>query len=313
MPFGKVVTNAFLTEEWTSYILTLGLSAVLTLSSLCPAKATTETFETAKSLGFTKWELTENEVSRSSFLKEAISRAYEEQERALSTSSNSPRALNSRELDLANAEAERVREQRNRAFKNELRARRLRNVQSNNELASSFSNERPMSEYSVIIRNLDGSTRHPSVPAQENVPPVPLVPPLSLHRPCTSTSSTTPPTPSYIHPAQNTSNPSFSLFPHTPSKPLPLAPSLLRPQVQDPVDRAMNRMVHELGFNEDDVKWALKITDTGEGIDGLAAEHLLKKEKGKQQHNPFVPRGKNSLLHSVMNRQGSQDSGWRWA
>ena len=285
----------------------------MTLSSLCPAKATAETFETAKSLGLTKWELTENEVSRSSFLKEAISRAYEEQERALSTQSNSPRDLSSRELDLTNAEADRARHQRNRAFKNELRALRLRNVQSNNELASSFSNERPMSEYSVIVRKLDGSIRHPFGSAQEDVPPVPPVPPLILDRSSTSASSTTPPTPSYIHPSQNNSKPSFSLFPHTPSNQPPLVPPLFRPQVQDPVDRAMNRMVHELGFNEDDVKWALKITDTGEGIDGLAAEHLLRKERRKQQRNPFAPRGKNSLLHSVMNRQGSQDSGWRWA
>ncbi|KAJ5330787.1 hypothetical protein N7476_000570 [Penicillium atrosanguineum] len=300
-------------EEWTSYILTLGLSAVLTLSSQCPAKATAETYELAKSLGLTKWELTETKVSRSSFLKEAISRAYEEQERALSTQPDSPRGLNSRELDLANAEAERAREQRNHTFKNELRALRLINVQSNNELASSFSNERPMSEYSISVRDLDGSISRPSVPAQEDVPPVPPVPPLFRDGSSTSTSSTTPTTPSYIHPPENTSNPYFSLFPRASSNHPPLTPTPLRPQVQDPVDRAMSRMVHELGFNEDDVKWALKITDRGEGIDGLAAEHLLQKERRKQQNNPFAPRSKNSLLHSVLGRQESQDSGWRWA
>lgn len=72
-------------------------------------------------------------------------------------------------------------------------------------------------------------------------------------------------------------------------------------------------MVHDLGFDENDVKWALKITDTGEGIDVQAAERLLKQQKRKNLHNPFAPRGKDSLLHSVMKRQGSQDSGWRWA
>lgn len=284
----------------------------MTLSSLCPAEATVETFQIAKSLGLTKWELTENEASRSSFLKEAVSRAYEEQERALSTKSNSPRDLTSRELDLANAEAERMREQRNRAFKNELRALRLRNVQSNNELASSFSDERPMSEYSAIVRNLDGSIRPPSVSVQENVPPVPPVPPLVLDRSSTSTSSTTPPTPSYIHPPSNTSHPMFPQFFNAPPHQAFASPPR-RSQVQDPVDRAMSRMIHDLGFNEDDVKWALKITDTGEGINPLAAEHLLKKEKWKQRHNPFAPHGKNSLLHSVMTRQGSRESGWRWA
>ncbi|KAJ6134096.1 hypothetical protein N7523_000418 [Penicillium sp. IBT 18751x] len=310
---GDTAQEASAIEEWTSYILTLGLSAVLTLSSLCPAKGTAETLETAKSLGLTKWELTEGEVSRSSFFKEAISRAYEEQERALSTRSNSPHDLNSRELDLINDETERAREQRNLAFKNELRALRVKNAQSNKELVSSFSDERPMSEYSVIVRNLDGSIRHPSGSAQEDIPPVSPAPPLVLDRSSTSTSSTTPPTPSYIHPPQNTSKPSFSVFPRTSSNHPPLGPPPLRPQVQDPVDRAMYRMVHELGFNEDDVKWALKITDTGEGIDGLAAEHLLKEERRKQQRDPFAPRSKNTFLHSVMNFQGSQDLGWRWA
>jgi light-regulated signal transduction histidine kinase (bacteriophytochrome) len=72
-------------------------------------------------------------------------------------------------------------------------------------------------------------------------------------------------------------------------------------------------MVNELGFNQDDVKWALKITDTGEGIDVDAAEQLLKQQKRKHERNPFAPRGKDSLLRSVMKRQGSQDSGWRFA
>lgn len=292
----------------------MGLSAVVTLSSLCPAEATDETFEKAKSLGLTKWELTETEASRSSFLKEAVSRAYEEKERALSTQSNSPRDLTSRELDLANSEAERAREERNKAFKVELRTRRLRNAQSNVELGTSFSNERPMSEFSTIVRNLDGSIRRTSMSVPEDIPQVPPVPPLIFDRLSTSTSSSPPRTPKYTPPPSNKSDSSIPTCPRSP--PLPtrnLAPPLLRPQVQDPVDLAMNRMVHELGFNENDVKWALKITDTGEGIDMLAAEHLLKKQKKKQQHNPFAARGKNSLLHSVIKRQKSQELGWRWA
>ena len=71
-------------------------------------------------------------------------------------------------------------------------------------------------------------------------------------------------------------------------------------------------MVNELGFDPDDVKWALKITDTGEGIDVDAAEQLLKQQKRKHARDPFAPRGKDSLLKSVMKRQGSQDSGWRF-
>ncbi|KAJ5203869.1 uncharacterized protein N7498_004748 [Penicillium cinerascens] len=301
-------------EEWTAYVLTLGLSAVVTLSSLCPAEATDETFEKAKSLGLTKWELTETEASRSSFLKEAVSRAYEAKERALSTQSNSPRDLTSRELNLANAEAERAREERNHAFKVELRTLRLRNARSNVELGTSFSNERPMSEFSTIIRNLDGSIRRTSVSVPEDAPTVPPVPPLIFERLSTSTTSSPPRTPKYTPPPSNKSDPSIPIFPRSPPHPTQLlAPPLLRPQVQDPVDLAMNKMVHELGFNENDVKWALKITDTGEGIDMVAAEQLLKKQKKKQLHNPFASRGKDSLLHSVIKRQKSQDLSWRWA
>lgn len=294
-------------EEWTSYVLTLGLTAILTLSSLSPAEATTKTFEKAQSVGLAKWELTETETSRSSFLKEAISRVYEEQERALSTQSDSPCEFPSRETEQANADAERARE-RQQAFKLELRALRLRGAVSNRELSTSFTDERPMSEFSTIVRNLDGSIRHPAT----DTSPVPPVSALTFDRFSISTSSTGPSSPNHTPPPSNQSDPSITL-PRSPLLHLTLAPPPLRPQVQDPVDRALNRMVNELGFNEDDVKWALKITDTGEGIDVRAAETLLRQQKRRFQHNPFAPRGKDSLLQSVMKRKGSQDSGWRWA
>lgn len=305
-------------EEWTSYVLTLGLSAVLTLSSLCPAEATSETFEKAKAAGLTKWELTETETTRSSFLKEAISRVYEEQERSLSTQSDSPTDLLTRETQLANAEAERAREERLRAFKLELRARRLR-ANSGHEIGTSFTSERPMSEFSTIVRNLDGSIRHPSTcprpSTTDTARPVPPVPALTYDRTSTSTTSTTAPrTPNHTTPSPPNNHPDPSIPPrHSPPPHSTLAPPPLRPQVQDPVDRAIAHMVNDLGFDEDDVKWALKITDTGEGIDVHAAEQLLKQQKRKNMHNPFAPRGKDSLLHSVMKRPGSQDSGWRWA
>lgn len=70
-------------------------------------------------------------------------------------------------------------------------------------------------------------------------------------------------------------------------------------------------MVDNLGFDREDVKWALKLTDTGEGIDVAAAEKLLNQQKQKKK-KPFGSR-KESLLHSVMKRQQSTDSGWRFA
>jgi hypothetical protein len=47
------------------------------------------------------------------------------------------------------------------------------------------------------------------------------------------------------------------------------------PQVLDPADIALNKMVNELGFAAEDAKWALKYTDTGESLDVEAAINLL--------------------------------------
>lgn len=70
-------------------------------------------------------------------------------------------------------------------------------------------------------------------------------------------------------------------------------------------------MVNELGFASEDAKWALKITDTGEGIDADAAVELLQRQRKKNKKTPFGNR--DSLLSSVIKRQKSHDSGWRWA
>jgi hypothetical protein len=76
-------------------------------------------------------------------------------------------------------------------------------------------------------------------------------------------------------------------------------------------------MVHELGFKEEDAKWALKITDTGEGIDANAAVALLTREQERYEQRRsgrFAFRSKSpSLLESVINSQESVNSGWRWA
>ena len=70
-------------------------------------------------------------------------------------------------------------------------------------------------------------------------------------------------------------------------------------------------MVNELGFNTQDAKWALKITDTGEGIDASAAVRLLQRQRENNQRNP-LGQG-NTPLSDVIKRQKPQESGWRWA
>ncbi|KAJ5504932.1 hypothetical protein N7463_007806 [Penicillium fimorum] len=291
VPDGELALEETVLEEWTSYILTLGLGAVLTLSAICPADTTAATFTKAKSIGLAKWEATETKASRSSFLKEAVSRAYELQERALDSPIEiSPQTASPNEND------RNIRE-RQAGFANELRRRRERGFEPDPNGRFSFSAERPMSEFSTIVHNLNGSIRDHR--------PIPSVPALVLDRSSTSTCGTAPRTPT--HPSDST-----SVFPpsHTPPPPV-MVPMPLRPQVLDPVDRAIDMMVNELGFSPRDAKWALKITDTGEGIDAPAAIQLLQRQRRKNQHNPFGQG--DTLLSDVIKRQKSQEPGWRWA
>lgn len=278
-------------------MLTLGLSAVLTLSAVCPADTTVATFTKAQSIGLTKWEPSETEASRSSFLKEAVARAYELQERTLSPQSS----ISEGNQSISPSDSAREIRERQAGFARELCHRRhVRGPSYEPEGRFSFSAERPMSEFSTIVRNLDGSI--------QDEPPVPPVPALVLDRCSTSTSGSG----SNPHTPILASNPT-SLFapPHTPPAPPVRSYVPHQPQVLDPVDRAINTMVNEMGFHTEDAKWALKITDTGEGIDVSAAIQLLERQRKKNERNPFGKR--NTLLSTVIKRQKSQESGWRWA
>ncbi|CAG8297458.1 unnamed protein product [Penicillium nalgiovense] len=286
VPDGDLAREETVLEEWTSYILTLGLGVVLTLSSVCPADTTAATFTKAKSLGLAKWEPTETEASRSSFLKEAVSRAYELEERAL----DSPTDISPQKLSPIENDRE-IRE-RQAGFAHELRRRREHGLDPDPTGRLSFSAERPMSEFSTIVHNLNGSIR-----GHRPIQSVPSVPALVLDRCSTSTAGTAPRTPT--RPSDPATAFASSYIPP------------LRPQVLDPVDRAIDMMVNELGFSSQDAKWALKITDTGEGIDATAAVELLQRQRMKNERNPFGQ--ENTLLSDVIKRQKSQELGWRWA
>ncbi|QKX57140.1 uncharacterized protein TRUGW13939_04248 [Talaromyces rugulosus] len=74
---GDIPKEDSMLEEWTSYILTLGPSALVALSSVCPNDSAQATFAKAKQMGVTKWEPPEPGSSRQPFLREAIARTYE--------------------------------------------------------------------------------------------------------------------------------------------------------------------------------------------------------------------------------------------
>ncbi|KAH8695139.1 hypothetical protein BGW36DRAFT_299306 [Talaromyces proteolyticus] len=74
---GDILKEDAMLEEWTYYILTLGPSALVTLSSVCPTDSAQATFAKAKQMGVTRWEPPEYGATRQAFLREAITRTYE--------------------------------------------------------------------------------------------------------------------------------------------------------------------------------------------------------------------------------------------
>lgn len=280
-------------EEWTYYVLTLGPSAVLNMASIGPGGCAA-TLKRAQSIGLTKWECSESGVSRSSFLKEAVSKAYRSRCDSLcqwsprTSEDGSPSASDTSSPSSANSRAAQLQleneRRRQAAYADQLRNQRKRPA---NEGPHSFSDERPISKYSFIMSRLEG------VPYEQR-PPMPAPPTMASYAAYCG-----PPTSQY------------------PVKSQPPFATYQQPQVRDPVDQAIDMMVRELGFQEQDAKWALKVTDSGEGINVNAAVSLLIREhQNYQRNNNVVPMRtyrSNSLLSSVIASPESMNSVWRWA
>ncbi|KAL2871371.1 uncharacterized protein BJX67DRAFT_160053 [Aspergillus lucknowensis] len=306
VPERDPVKEEAILEEWTYYILTLGPSAVLALGSIANVDNTDEIFQRAQLMGLTKWE--QADASRSFFFREAVSKAYKPRE-------SSPRRRSS---PLAQPDANSARSSSNGSPANDIignnptrrrqaaYAAQLRNRRIKNQTEVAYAEERPISSYAEIMNRLSGAPPQP----QYRPPPPPLpssIPPsLSIRPP---PSNPQPPPPPATHDVQ------IPL-----SQPPRSSIASMPPQIRDPVDQAIDMMVRELGFNEEDAKWALKITDTGEGINPNAAVSLLIQEYERQNPErrdsgysvPVRPQ-RNSLLSSVIHSRESLSSGWRWA
>ena len=125
---------------------------------------------------------------------------------------------------------------------------------------TSFSDERPISSYTVVMDGLDGVSQ----PQPPPPPPLPIP---------------------HVQPTQWSAA----------DNPVGGGPVL------DPVDRAIDMMVRELGFRDTEAKWALRTTDTGEGVDVNAAVNLLVRER---EASTSAARGLGTI---------SEEPGWRWA
>ena len=250
-------------EEWTYHLLTLAPPTVLDVTS--PTSPTAATFAHARSRGYTSW--TPPAVSRATFLKEAVSRVY--QEKMAERHPNSP--IPSPKEKVANPSspvpkqpfddvvAARWRCARHAA---EIRAKRS----DPGFKALPPSEDRPMSEFPAVIEKLDKST----------APPVPAIP--SAHSR----------TPSDLDTSKN-----FVSALVVPAG----------PQVRDPVDVAVDRLV-AMGFEKKKAAKALAETDTGNSVDFPRALEWLVRERKRDvsglmhagYRGPVTPTGEDDEI-----------------
>lgn len=225
-------------EEWTYHLLTLGPPTVLDVTS--PTSPTAANFAHARSRGYTTW--APPTVSRATFLKEAVSRVYQERmterhptspipfPKEKATDPSSPTS----KQPIDDSVAARWRCARHAA---EIRAKR--NDPSFKALPPS--EDRPMSEFPAVLEKLD----------MGNAPPVPAI--YSAHSR----------TPSNVDTSKN-----FVSALVVPAG----------PQVRDPVDVAVDRFV-AMGFDKKKAAKALAETDTGNSVDFPKALEWLVRER----------------------------------
>lgn len=261
LPFLQTLLLHLLTtpkEEWTHHLLTLAPSTILDVSS--PTPTPSAAFAHARSRGYTAWNPPTLGSSRSTFLKEAVSRVYEEKmsQRHPSPTSASPTSPTSLDSILASA-------QRCAQHAVEIRARR-----GDPAYHGVFtSEERPMRNYPDVLHKLETAPAANSTPLVFN--PTSARPALTLTVPTTIIPLPTPPHSRNSSAADKVSLP--ILLP-TPTSLVPAGP-----QVRDPVDVAMERLVG-MGFEEARVKKALAETDSGNSVSfEKALERLVRERK----------------------------------
>ncbi|MCJ1485319.1 hypothetical protein MMC06_005493 [Schaereria dolodes] len=286
IPDGDVEKEDATLEEWTYHLLTLAPATILDIT--CPTTPARSTFAHARSLGYTSWTPPSQGASRSTFLKEAVSRVYEEkmsQRRASLSSSRSatplptasplaspsPFALSSDPI-LASR-------QRCAIHAAEIRAKKL--DPKYRELP--VSEERPMSTYPEILFKLDqnpppmpmlpitvSKTNNLNIPVAANA--IKNSPPLSSSSSSSSTTAST-----ALHRPASYQDIKKTYVPPPPTIPIPSGP-----QVRDPVDVAVEKIVAK-GFSEAKAKKALAETDSGNSIDYERALNMLITERKREK------------------------------
>lgn len=260
-PISRQITRAnLLTEEWIYHLLTLAPPTILDVTS--PKSPTIATFAHARAKGYTSWTPPPTGASRSTFLKEAVSRVYSEKMMQRHPTINIVSSQNSCQPYVPTAEEIQATRLRIAAHGAEIRAKR--NDPAFKALAPS--EERPMSNFPEIIAKLEDS------PAASTSTATPSsLAPSSAYLQSSITPMTTAFSTPVSQPLYNHSNNTDDIVP-------------VGPQVRDPVDIAVDRLI-AMGFDEKKAKKALAETDTGESIDFEKAVEILVRERKRDVSN----------------------------
>lgn len=245
--------------EWTSYLLCLGPQTVLSVASA--------SFDQARLLGLTRsWPLLPPGQSRSKFVLDAISQVYQD-----------------RVLEEAKAKAARFSMAR-------MPAHRPTKSLDDRDYSLTHDPHCGINKVQSLRINTSSPRRRPMSTA------VTLSPPIEIRPDCDPMSATN--RNSSMFPTSPTADPSVfyglgssstvsaklgaTLFPVQYAPPGPKVPfqrteraAAMRSDIVDPVDKAMDLLVRELGFEETRARKALAMCDSGSGIDLHKAVELL--------------------------------------
>ncbi|ERF69283.1 hypothetical protein EPUS_03987 [Endocarpon pusillum Z07020] len=267
-----------LLEEWTWYLLTCGPSCIL---ELAPGS-----FTTAKNRGWTEWSppAPGQGRSRSKFFKEAMAQVYEARlaEELRAKSGKAQRTSKASHRVTRSEEARELDRRRQTAFAEELRSQRQHSPSKSEPWT--FSDERPMSVYSQVVRALPHEASRISAQDLAAMPKPPSTEERQFPPKSTTREQTTPPrsrTPVLTSssavltaaddiPTNGTGN-------VTVASPVITSGRVANDsyEIVDPADRAMTHLVDVLGFGKEAAKWALTRSETGHGVDVEKAVAIL--------------------------------------
>lgn len=268
---GDDETEEHLLEEWTAYLLTLGPQVVVEMADLASSTSSAG-FALAKMNGWTRWTPPENDGSRSTFLKEPLSRLYEERVAAEAAKHLNPSEEEKREMSrkrVATLAAEIKLARQSSTY------RRLPYID--------MSNERPMSAFSR--RNSTMSTN--SVRTMASMSSMRRQPSAASRR------NTTPVSPMRYNGPPNFSVPRPKSPPSTLWSPRKISPIIedrvetfnrmstqnLGTVVTDPTTERAVRRITDMGFCASQARRALRMSNVGNGFRVDRAVDMLLRAK----------------------------------